>query len=103
MEGFEHLGIEPLPTGRIYSIEVGRPKEGFRYNVGQKFPFGRGKDKDVIEIIEILRDDNNYKLNGCIRYIIYCQLNGKGDLFSWKYYDNMTISVTCFAEEDESN
>jgi hypothetical protein len=92
-------GIEPLPTGRIYSIEVGQPKNGFRYRVGQTFPFGKGKDADTVEIIEIIRDDNAFHLTGVVRYIMYCQLNGDGELFSWKYYDNVPISVTCFAEE----
>ena len=97
IDGFE--GLEPLPTGRIYSIEVGKPKEGFRYNVGQTFPFGKGKDRDIVEIIEIIRDDNAFHITGVVRYIIYCQLNGEGELFSWKYYDNVPISVTCFATE----
>ena len=98
IDGFE--GLEPLPTGRIYSIEVGQPKEGFRYRVGQTFPFGKGKNREEVEIMEIIRDDNAFHLTGVVRYIIYCQTNGEGELFSWKYYDNLPISVTCFATED---
>ena len=96
-DGFE--GLEPLPTGNIYSIEIGQPKNGFKYSVGQKFPFGKGAERDTIEVVEILRDDNSYYLTGVVRYIIYCTLNGNVDsVFSWKYYDNVPVSVTCFAK-----
>ena len=91
-EGFE--GIEPLPTGRIYSIEIGQPKSGFRYNVGQTFKVG----SERLEIVEILRDDNAFYLHGKLRYVLYVLKEDKKEIVCWKWYEDVPVSVTCFVD-----
>lgn len=86
--------MEIAPTGPIYSIEVGIPKQGFKYHVGQTFK----RQENKIEIMEIMRDNNAYFIHGNLRYIVYARLNKENELFAWKYFENVPISVTCFDE-----
>jgi len=88
------INIEPAPAGRIFSIEVGEPKKGFRYNVGQAFKVG----SDMVEVVEIVRDNNSYYLHGKLRYLIYV-IKEKGDeIVCWKWYEDQQMSVTCFLD-----
>lgn len=91
-EMYEDIDIQP--TGRIYKLEVGSPKNGFKYTVGQTFKV----DKHIVEVVEILRDDNAYHLHGKLRYIIYVVKPNETEILCWKWYEDVPVSVTCFLD-----
>jgi hypothetical protein len=90
----EDFGIEPMPTGRIFKLEVGNPKNGFKYTVGQTFKV----EGEIVEIVEILRDDNAYHLHGKLRYLIYVVRPNDREILCWKWYEDVPVSVTCYLD-----
>jgi hypothetical protein len=90
-EGYE--GLEPLLlNGRIRSLEVGQPKKGFSYTVGQRFKIG----STVCPVEEIIRDTNSYYLHGKLVYAIYIRVGD--EIILWKSYEDVPVTVTYFID-----
>ena len=78
--------MEKIVGGKIYSIEIGEPKNGFSWTIGQTVLGNH-------TISEIIRDENNFYYFGTIRYIVYIQDSLENKKI-WRTYENHKISIT---------
>jgi hypothetical protein len=53
-------------------------------------------------ITRIVRHEDNVQLFGQLPYVVYAAEEGVEDSpeFAWKYFENMPVTVECYAPED---
>lgn len=80
--------MEQIRVGEIHMIEIGEPKQGFIWAVGNRVM------GDKYTIVQIVRDDTNFYLFGFVRYLVMVE-NTKKERSVWREYnDKHKISIT---------
>ena len=84
--------MDQIAVGKIRSIEIGEPKQGFTWTVGN--PAAKEGPMSKHNIAEIVRDDNNFFLFGFVRYLVLVDDEKKERRIFREYNSNHKITIT---------